>query len=96
MDEVKDTRDATCPVNYVTEDIKNKPATECTFCSYEHAPKHCPAYGNESRKCGKINHFRGKVNHFKGKINHFKGKINHFKGRHKQHKYVMQIRDAGT
>ena len=39
---------------------QKKRTTECKFCSYEHAPKQCPAYGKECRKCGKMNHFQSK------------------------------------
>ena len=39
---------------------QKKPTTECKLCSYEHAPKQCPAYGKECRKCGKMNHFQSK------------------------------------
>ena len=64
MDEAKDTRDAAGPVNYVTmrRKCQKKPATECKFCLYEHAPKHYPTYSKakECRKCGKINLFGSK------------------------------------
>ena len=44
---------------------RKKPTTECKFCSYEHAPKQCPAYGRECRKCGKMNHFQSKCKQHK-------------------------------
>ena len=40
-----------------------KPGAQCKYCPYEHAPKSCPAYGKQCRKCGKMNHFQSKCKH---------------------------------
>jgi hypothetical protein len=30
---------------------------QCKFCGFQHAPRKCPAYGEDCRSCGKRNHF---------------------------------------
>ncbi len=36
---------------------KPKTMLDCTFCGTQHAKRHCPAWGQKCKKCGRRNHF---------------------------------------
>ena len=40
--------------------LKNSSYIKCNNCSYEHAPMKCPAFWEECRKCGRLNHFQNR------------------------------------
>ena len=36
---------------------ERQPGRPCYYCGKTHAPRNCPAFGNQCEKCGKMNHF---------------------------------------
>ena len=42
----------------------------CSYCSYSHPPRWCPAYGKKCVECGKINHLREFCRSVRSRIGH--------------------------